>query len=321
MYSGLDTLHKNDEFNRMFETVYICAYKINTGAAKPFLEYLLYKKDTTISFPSFKYINGSCLVSETMELLRFLCKPKNAFTEYTMFSESSDLVSTPESKEADYTYNGYLTMDEDLYLFFDISDETITGPNVWLSLIDEIIHYNNICNFQIESVVSTLFLNNNQLLILHDSEGIPIETPVVAYSGQHESLLNFTFVFGVSDIETIGNYSFTDYVHSIKNGGWSKTNMPEIKYGKLITDNEHGRYIKGGIVRFALFLGKNEIITNTELLTSNWSSEFDSIYYNRLGMPVWIVSKLEQQLPLSYHYIDKKSLSATFNANDVYFVL
>ena len=318
MYSGLHILHKNESFEKMFDTVYICAYKINTAAAKPFLQYLLYKKDTTLSFPSFKYINGSSLVSETVTLLRFLCKPKNTFTEYMRFSDP--LTAEPESTEVDYTYSGYLTMDEDLYLFFDISDETITGENLWLSLIDEIIHCNNICNFQIESVVSTLFLNNNQLLILHDTDGIPIETPTVAYSGQHESLLNFTFVFGVSDIETIGNYSFTDYVHSIKNGGWSKTNMPEIKYGKLITDNEHGRYIKGGIVRFALFLGKNEIITNTELLTSNWSSEFD-IYYNRLGMPVWIVHKLEQQVPLSYHYIDKKSLSATFNANDVYFVL
>jgi hypothetical protein len=319
MYSGLHILHKNESFERMFDTVYICAYKINAAAAKPFLQYLLYKKDTTLSFPSFKYINGSSLVSETMTLLRFLCKPKNTFTEYLRFSDP--LTAEPESTEVDYMYSGYLTMDEDLYLFFDISDETITGENLWLSLIDEIIHCNNICNFQIESVVSTLFLNNNQLLILHDTDGTPIETPTVAYSGQHESLLNFTFVFGVSDIETIGNYSFTDYVHSIKNGGWSKTNMPEIKYGKLITDNEHGRYIKGGIVRFALFLGKNEIITNTELLTSNWSSEFDSIYYNRLGMPVWIVHKLEQQVPLSYHYIDKKSLSATFNANDVYFVL
>ena len=228
-----------------------------------------------------------------------------------------------KSAKKDYNYNGSLTMDDDLYLFFDITDETMTdiGPKLWLSLIDEIINYNNICNFQIESTVSTLFLNNNQLLILHDTCGNPYESPIVAFSGQHDSLLNFTFVFGVSDIETSGNYSFTDYVYSIKNGGWSKTGLPEIKYGKLITENEYGRYIKGGIVRFALFLGKNEIINNTELLTTNWTTEFDSIYYNRLGMPIWIVSKLEQQQPLSYHYIDKKSLSASFNANDVYFVL
>jgi len=299
-YSGLNILNKNDTFERTFETVHVCAYKIDTHAMVPFIQYLLYKNNT-LSFPSFKYknANSSTIINDTIVLLSFLLK----------------------SPSIDCTYNGYLTMDDDLYLFFDISNQTISGPKLWFSLIDEIINYNNICNFQIETTVSALFLNNNQLLTLHDAHGNPFETPVVAYSGQHDSMLNFTFVFGVSDIETSGNYSFTDYVHSIKSGGWSKTNLPEIKYGKLITDNEHGRYIKGGIVRFVLFLGKNGIINNTELLTTNWTTEFDSIYYNRLGTPTWIVSKLEQQYPLSYHYIDKKSLSASFNANDVYFIL
>ena len=300
-YSALNTLNKNDTFEgSTFETVYVCAYKINTGALSPFIQYLLYKKDT-LSFPSFKYVNtsGSTIVNDTITLISLLFK----------------------NPSIDCTYNGYLTMDDDLYLFFDISNETILGPNLWFSLIDEIINYNNICNFQIETVVSNLFLHNNRLLTLHDLNGNVFETPIVAYSGQHESLLNFTFVFGVSDNDKSGNYSFTDYLYSIKNGGWSKTNLPEIKYGRLITDNEYGRYIKGGIVRFALFLGKNEIIHNTELLTTNWMENVDSIYYNRLGMPILIVSKLEQQYPLSYHYIDKKSLSASFNANDVYFIL
>lgn len=301
-YSGLNILNKNDTFERTFETVYVCAYKIDTRAMIPFIQYLLYKNNA-LTFPSFKYTNAnsSTIINDTIVLLSFLFK----------------------SPSINCLYNGYLTMDDDLYLFFDISNnnEIITGQKLWFSLIDEIINYNNICNFQIESTVSTLFLNNNQLLTLHDVEGNEFETPVVAYSGQHDSMLNFTFVFGVSDTEISGNYSFTDYVHSIKSGGWSKTGLPEMKYGKLITDNEYGRYIKGGIVRFVLFLGKNGIINNTELLTTNWTTEFDSIYYNRLGTPTWIVSKLEQQYPLTYHYIDKKSLSASFNANDVYFIL
>ena len=306
-YLGLTILDKNDTFERTFETVYICAYKINTSGMIPFIQYLLYKNDT-LNFPSFKPIKNysfltSTHINDASTMLSFLLK----------------------STKKDYNYTGCLTMDDDLYLFFDISDETMTdmGPKLWLSLMDEIINYNNICNFQIESTVSTLFLNNNQLLILHDTCGNPYETPIVAFSGQHDSLLNFTFVFGVSDIDKSGNYYFTDYQHSIKNGGWSKTGLPEIKYGKLITENEHGRYIKGGIVRFALFLGKNGVINNAELLTKgwDWSLEFDSIYYNKLGAPTWMVSRLEQQCPLSYHYIDKKSLSASFNANDVYFVL
>ena len=53
-YSGLNILNKNNTFERTFETVYICAYKINTEAMIPFIQYLLYKNNT-LTFPSFKY--------------------------------------------------------------------------------------------------------------------------------------------------------------------------------------------------------------------------------------------------------------------------
>ena len=315
-YLGLNILNKNDKFDQIFKTVYICAYNINTKTDKPFIQYLLYKNDT-LNFPSFTYTVNSNIINDTITLLSFLFK--------TILIQNE--------------YKGYLNIDDDLYLFFDISKEpliynisdTYRKNKLWMTLIDEMVNYNSIFNFPIEKIVSNLFYKNNELLFLYDKNSVPYETPIVAFSGQHESLLNFTFVFGVSCLDnnedkdwykaSKGNYSFTDYTHSIQNGGWSKTNAPEIKYGKLITDNQYGRYIKGGIIRFALFLGKNEIISNTLLVTSNWTDNFDSIYYDRLGTPTWIVKTLEQQCPLSYHYIDKKSLSNKFNPNDVYFIL
>ena len=144
-YSALNLLDKNDTIERTFETVYVCGYKINTSAMIPFLQYLLYKNNCGLTFPSFKYTNTSTIINDTIIMLSFLFKNPSINCKYT----------------------GYLTMDEDLYLFFDISNETITGPQLWFSLIDEIINYNNICNFQIESVVSTLFLNNNPLKFTH----------------------------------------------------------------------------------------------------------------------------------------------------------
>ena len=127
-YSGLNILNKNDTFDRTFETVYVCAYKIDTRAMIPFIQYLLYKNNT-LSFPSFKYTNAnsSTIINDTIVLLSFLFK----------------------SPSINCLYNGYLTMDDDLYLFFDISNnnETTTGQKLWFSLIDEIINYNNICNF------------------------------------------------------------------------------------------------------------------------------------------------------------------------------
>ena len=61
-----------------------------------------------------------------------------------------------------------------------------------------------------------------------------------------------------------------------------------------------------------------------------WSEYYDSVFLGKIELdngfyfknaPIIVLKDYHQQIPLSYHYIDKKSLSATFNANDVYFVL
>ena len=72
-----------------FETVYVCAYKIDTRAMIPFIQYLLYKNNT-LSFPSFKYTNSPTIINDTIVLLSFLFK----------------------SPSIDCTYKGHLTMDE-----------------------------------------------------------------------------------------------------------------------------------------------------------------------------------------------------------------
>jgi hypothetical protein len=127
-------------------------------------------------------------------------------------------------------------------------------------------------------------------------------------------------------------------------------------FDKLITDNENGRYLKGGIVRFALFAGKTKYIENMpndpideseikknriqdtnlntayEILTLRisdhdglWSNSYDSVYLCDIELDdgsilhdthILALKEYNQQVPLSYHYIDKSKLHEKFNPND-----
>ena len=117
--------------------------------------------------------------------------------------------------------------------------------------------------------------------------------------------------------------------------------------------------IKGGIIRFALFTGlmkvklnslddsidesliKRELIQNIsdnyENLTlritdydGKWAEKHDSVYIGNLELDngekmketsVYVVKTYEQQVPLTYHYIDTNLLDDTFISNKNYTIL
>lgn len=64
--------------------------------------------------------------------------------------------------------------------------------------MDEIIHKQHICNLQIDDAVTMFFMNNPSFIYLKDEYGLNYEMPIVAYSGQPDNKLNFTYVFGVT---------------------------------------------------------------------------------------------------------------------------
>ena len=140
-------------------------------------------------------------------------------------------------------------------------------------------------------------------------------------------------------------YYFTNFKNAIKQGGWAEvTNY---------------KYNKGGIVRFALFAGKTKVILNNssgliddsniknEFLSStnnlyenltlritdydgNWVNSYDSIFMEDIeldnGMkientPIYVVKKYEQQVPLSYHFIDNNLLDDIFDINKDYQII
>lgn len=313
-----------------YDNVYISAYTVTTDGENPFLRYLLTnsKIDPKLKFPRvplFSNLNTPDLINYTQVCLFGLLM----LEEYELFS-------------AAVHFDGFFETNNNLYMFFDITklnlriDDIYKNNHLWLTLVDEIVNRKCICDIKIDYSLINFFLNNEKFCFLLDENGESFEIPVVCYTGKPANKLNFTFIFGEPkrDKNSIFGpyYYFTDFNNAIKYGSWT----------------ENGEYSEGGIVRFAVFTGNTRYIENDpndpndesdtkyerlqdenldqnmERLTmrisdhdGNWARNYDSVYLGCLELdngtfidkPLLVVQKYRQQIPLSYHLVDKKTLN------------
>jgi hypothetical protein len=353
-YKALDFLEKDlpDFTENEKVNVHICAFNVNKDTNIPFLQFVMNKFpphffEDLLSFPCFtthfekKSFLDSC-ISKLDELL-ILHKGKN-----------------------DYKYEGYFMDNGEFYVLFDISDinmqaqELYRNDKMWLVLIDEIINYESVCNFKIYSQTLNFFKKYKEFCFLYDNQEKRIETPIVCYSGVDVKKIKMASVFGIQKAENnaiVGPfYYFTSYEKSIESAAWSKPPYPtfDSSENEVITKRE-----KGGIVRFAIFLGSLKVPLNSlndclddsackkYLLKKNedylerqttritdydgeWIKEYDSVYIGKVELddgkkfvdaPYWVVKEHRQQVPVSFHYVNKETLGETWNENDKYFLL
>lgn len=359
VYKPLDIINKNihEIPEYFFTSVFIYAYSINTSGKEPFIELVLHKFHSQemfsdlLKFPGFLTINQNNVLNDATKILNNTLKQKD--TNY------------------EYDFKGFFIEDVNLYLFVDCSELLRSNraklvkrnDTLWMVLIDEIINHKSTCNFKIDEDIIRFFNKNPECLVLHSRNGEMYETPTVAYAGREESMLEFTAVMGVSQADSddttapMGQYYyFTDYVTAFLHGGWSKTNEPEIKYNKLITYPNSDKYLKGGIIKFALFLGNMKVIIGIEdndpdeslkrksIINQNdisrrmmeitdydglWANMYDSVHINpkidcekeQTKTPLWVLKVYEQQLPLCYHYIDKSTLQDKWDEKSNYYIV
>jgi hypothetical protein len=319
-YKGLDKLEKNIDnilkYNNKIKKIFICGYRVNNTDLSPFLNVLL-KNDI-----------------ETNELV---------FPSLISNDISSDIISKIDKKmkslfyniilDDKYEFKGVYYYNNNIYLFFDftncklIINNTYKNSIIWSTLIDEIINTKNVCNIKINSNVTNFFNENTDFIFLNDTNGKIYEIPCITYVGKEFSKLNFTYIFGISKPDNnllFGSYYyFTNLKNAVK---------------QCIEKN----IIKGGIVRFALFTGLTKVILNNitdsidesyikreltsksnnlyENLTlritdydGKWAENYNSIYVGDIELdngekmkntPIYVVKQYEQQIPLSYHFID-----------------
>jgi len=342
-----------------YSNIYLCVYKINTNGKLPFLQFLLlnngYSSLNLPVVPLFNSFNNDNLVSYSKVFL-------SGLLNVDVFEELNNNLS----------FDGYYEYKENLYIFFDVTkcdisvDETYSSNNVRFALTDEILNHKHVCNIPISSDTIDFFLKNPSLNFIFNEYNQEYEIPIVGYVGKKTpEQVNFTYIFGEPRRDKLSifgsNYYFTDFKNAVRQGGWTDKYQPEYLYNKLITDNENGRYIKGGIVRFALFIGNvnyiennidlpnddstikkdrlndNTLNVNYEKMTlrisdhdSVWTKTYDSLYLGKLELddgsfiqeyPIIVTRDYNQQVGLSFHYINKNSLGNKFNSYCDYTIL
>ena len=337
-----------------YDQIILCIYRINISGKCPFIQYLLSNNGFNIMclpvLPIFTKLNYENIIDYSKVFLSGALQVEN-FGEFNKKLE----------------FDGYYIHNNKLCLFFDITnnqvniDETYSYSNLMFVLADEIINYGKICNILISEDTRNFFITNYSINYLYDENNEAYEIPIVGFVGNSTTeMLKFTHIFGVSPQNKSAilgpYYYFTDFNYAIRQGGWSYDYKPEYMYNKLITDNEYGRYLKGGIVRFALFTGRTKYIENIPndpnddseikkqrlkdpLLNKNyeiqtlrisdhdgiWAKTYDSAYLGNIELddgsfvedsPLIVLKNYEQQIPLSFHFIDKNSIGHKYDSNN-----
>lgn len=281
-----------------YETIYLCAFQINTSCKIPFLQYLLVNNHQGLGLDLFH--------------LPYLRQSE----EEIVLGLKQYLSNVCMSSHDDIPFVGFYEYNHQLYVFFDISHIEFPPANT-LALIDEIVNTRKVGNVPVHPTATDFFVQNTSMLYLYDKQTNVYETPVVAFVGKStRSKLEFTHMFGESPKDRtamLGPYFY-------------------------FTSYQHAR-LEGGVVRFALFVGKTKIIENMpndppdDSLTKQmrfkdpsvdqvkeklllritdydgkWAKEYDSIYLGNIELddgtymnhaPLLVLKDYHQQCPLS----------------------
>jgi len=329
-YKGKNSmfLYLTDNIN-IFNKLYICAYKVNNTENTPFLNILLHKKkqDDILKLPEinkFKEFDAVELINYCKIYMfgLFMLSNLNNFVEMCLF-------------------NGFYIFENNLYMFFDISSckinmtNTYSNSTLWFAIIDEIVNHVNVCNIKVDDNVKNLFAINDELCFLTDENNECYELPIIGFNGTTKSKVNFKYIFG----EPIQNknailgpyYYFTD----LKNVFKDEKNECIVRFVLFIGNVKYIENIINDPIDDSEIkkqrLKDYNLDQNMERLTLRisdhdglWAESFDSVYLGQhteldngeyfKNTPIIVIKKYDQQIPLSYHYINK-------NTPEQYFIL
>lgn len=304
-----DIIGKNKNINLVF-------YHVNRETIYPFIQIMLYNYNCNIPFLGHKeqkFVLPSIYYFDEIELRPVILD----YLKDTLLH--SDYLNELEQIQI----NGYCSFNNEIYMFVDISIINLDrlylekDSKFWFALSSEIINTRHICNIHISKEVSTFFIENIHLLNTIDDVLYP--TPDVVYVGNYFRKVEFQNMFGISKSEKkFGNHYYFTYLfaEAFANGAWSETRKPVKRFDKLLTDDDNGRYIEGGINRIAILLDKPTYISETdadELINlDKWNDyilDYDCIFILLNTNEVLILLQdLNRQHALSYHKINKKTI-------------
>ena len=330
-YPILDIVNTNfTHIPPTYSKLAICPYFITTcknryGVHKPYLQYLLYK------YPATNKKIGNLLVFPFIDVK----------TNINVKTAANKLLYSVIKIKISPT--GFIQSDNTIFVFYDLSsvDEYSTIPraeqqwlklikqssNLWWVLIDEICNHRKSLNFPIHKSTTSLFYLNPILIYLKQKTK-NIDIPIVGYYGNYYKFLPIIASLGQKpttwpNLEFGPYFYFTSYTGAFRYAGWTSNYKQRKVYDKEIA-NEDGKLLKGGIIRFALFMEKTHVLLDMKnskiskyMHKSEWTKHYNSLYLGRVPRingsvwhmnPRYVVKTFDQQLPLSLHLVDMDSL-------------
>lgn len=325
--------------------VYICMYTVVTSSIQPFLLYLLYNDNDVMKLPHIK-VTSPNFFSDIEKKISFI----------TNNSES--------------TYKGHVLFNNEMYVFYNLADniystELLSRKDTWwFSLMTEICYLKKLMHFKIDNRVIELFMNHQYLCKLYDINQNVFMSPHPLYYGSNMEYIEHIIGLGVTKNAYNADFgpffNFGSYEIGSRYGGWTLRYKPftgnkiignfESK-DVIITDNDFGRYKSGGIVRFAVFIGKYKTFLNRPHdpednsryadganvakekrkiidVQGSWAKHNDSVHKGQLGIHqynvveqkgyTFVVKKFNQQYPLTYHRLDKTNMPAMYDPTLTY---
>ena len=283
-YEAINNLLKNIDnelFSNLFTNINICAYQILNKEKKPFLQFLLYNdtNNTSLSFPSIDILTIAQIIdiSNTKKLLDYIpCFFTNLINNLDKDNSYHALSYVPLGLEKcegvkNNQFMGFHldTKSKTIFVFYDFIncnlclDLFYSNSKFCLALVDEIINKQHVCNIKIHNNTSNFFLLNQQFISLTNNNGEKIEHPVVCYIGKELIGVSFTYFLGLSKIDTenaiLGPYYyFTDFNNALHLCAFSMRMEPLLFADENATEWAFSKRkgVKGGVIRFAVFLGK-----------------------------------------------------------------
>lgn len=335
--------------------IILCVYTINTSGKYPFIQYLLSNNGFNLLclpvLQTFSSLNRESLLSYSKVYLSSLLQI-NTFDEFNKNIEYDGYYHYNNNIYIFFNITKYQLNIDNTYTsnpnIFALIDEIVNQRSICNIKIK-----GETSDFFIKNCsLNYLYDENNKPYEIPIVGFVGKKTPEkVNFTWVFgEKAKDKTSIFGEY-------FYFTDFKYAIRQGGWSHNYKPEIIYNKLITDSEYGRYYKGGIVRFALFTGHTKYIENTpnntideseikkqrlndislnknfEVQTlrisdhdGNWTKIYDSVYLGNIELddgtyieeaPLIVLKEYNQQIPLTYHFIDKTSIGDKYDSNSV----
>jgi hypothetical protein len=306
------------EYDNNINLVY---FNINRQASYPFMQILL--SNNYIPFPFIENLIQNLVFPQIFYKLNSNVNINESVITYLVENLDSIGFHVTNEELNNIIIKGFHVFNHKIYIFIDISSVKLDRlllnkkSEIWFALITEIVNIKNICGINISDDVTSFVSNNIELCSYIDNCLYP--SPDIAYVGSYFNKVEFQSLFGISKSEKkYGNYFYFSYSFddALRNGSWSKDGNPEFRFGKLITDDDNGRYIEGGVNRIAILLDKCKYIREEEINKMsnldeliNYFNEYDCIYILSNNSSVTLMMKdFNRQYPLSYHKIDKKTI-------------